>query len=307
MRGSLFVPVLALLAACSPAAQQTAATEAYAGGAEKAMAVMDAPAEASPAAPPGASPAAQAQSGSPLLAYSYSVSFEVSAKAVPPLLAQHQAACQAAGAPRCQIVNTSTRTYSEDHVEGHLEMRAEPRWLEGFRAGLAKDAKEAGGRVTASATESEDLTRSIVDTTATLDAQRALRNRLQNLLESRPGKLAELLEVERELARVQGELNGLSSNLAVMQARVSTSLLTLDYASRPSAVSGDAWAPLREAVTSFFGIVLAGFALLIRLFAALLPFVLVLGPLAWLGLRAWGRRRAAPPKAKKSRADVEIA
>lgn len=305
MRAALFIPLVALLAACSPAAQRTAAPQAVAGVYDNIVEAESVSTKSEPAAQ-NASQGAQTLPGAPLLAYSYSVGFEVSAKAVPSLLGQHQGACQAAGAARCQIISTSTRAYSEDSVGGNLQMRAEPRWLEAFRAGLAKDAKEAGGRITASTIESEDLTRSIVDTTATLNAQRALRNRLQSLLESRPGKLSELLEVERELARVQGELNGLSSNLAVMQARVSTSLLTLDYSSRPSAVSSDAWAPLRDAVNGFFGSVVFGFAVLIRLFAALLPFALVLGPLGWLGVRAW-RWRASRLFAKKARADVDNA
>lgn len=298
MRGSGFFGLALLLAlsACSPPRS---------GASHKAF---DAPAEAAiqaaveSAAPGGPAPSdsrfspGRTSPSAPLLAYAYSVGLEASAKAIPSLLAGHQAACKAAGNARCQVINASTQSYGVDQITGQLEMRAEPLWLEGFRAKLADDAKAAGGRVTASSTESEDLTREIVDVSARLAAQRALRDRLQRLLESRPGKLSELLEVERELARVQGELDGLSSNLAVMQARVATSRLTLQYASRASAVSSDSWAPLRDALNGFFGTVVGGFALLIRLVAALLPFALVLGPLGWFGLRAVRRRRAARQK-----------
>lgn len=231
--------------------------------------------------------------GAPLLAYAYSVGLEASTQALPGLLAGHQAACKAAGMARCQVINASTNAEGVDQISGRLEMRAEPRWLESFRTGLADDAKSAGGRITSSSTTSEDLTRQIIDVSARLAAQRALRDRLQRLLENRPGKLSELLDVERELARVQGELDSLTSTLAVMQARVATSLLTLDYSSRPSPVSSDTWAPLHNALTGFFGTVVSGFAILLRAIAVLLPFAIVLGPLGWFGLRALRRRRIA--------------
>ncbi len=306
MRGSRIVVLSILLAACSPPQQHKAAPEATsvveaAGDGLVAAASQNAEAFSSAPPPPAAlpsdaSPSARALAGTPLLAYSYGVGFELPTESVPVMLGRHQAACGAAGAARCQIINSSTQRYGEDNLAGHLEMRAEPRWLEAFRASLANDAKQAGGRISASSTNSQDLTRDIVDTSATLAAQRTLRDRLQKLLESRPGKLSDLLEAERELARVQGELNSLTSNLAVMQARVATSLLTLEYSSRPSAIGSDAWLPLRDAVNGFFGSMVAGFAFLIRLLAALLPFAIVLGPLAWLGARAWGQRRTARAK-----------
>ena len=82
--------------------------------------------------------------------------------------------------------------------------------------------------------ESEDLTRQIVDTEAAVRARTALRDRLQAILATRPGKLSDLLEVEKELARVQGELDATQSELAVMRTRVVTSLLTITYSSGAS-------------------------------------------------------------------------
>lgn len=293
--------LLLAITACSPpqrGGDRAAAIEiaegsaAVAGGQAKFEdALAAAPSAAGPVLPPG-----RALPSTPLLAYSYSMGLEASVKAIPDLLASHQAACKAAGAERCQVINATTQAYGVDSLNAHLEMRAEPRWLEGFRAKLSADAKAAGGRITASSTSSEDLTREIVDVSARLAAQRALRDRLQKLLESRPGKLSQLLEVERELARVQGELDGLTSNLAVMQARVATSLMTLDYSSRPSPVSSDSWGPMRDALNGFFASVISGFASLIQLFAVLLPFVIVLVPLGWLGLRALRRWRIAQGK-----------
>ena len=75
------------------------------------------------------------------------------------------------------------------------------------------------------------VTRVIVDTEATLRAKRALRDRLQQLLATRPGSLADLLGVERELARVQGEIDSSEPNLASTRTRVAMSAVTIEYAS----------------------------------------------------------------------------
>jgi hypothetical protein len=140
---------------------------------------------------------------------------------------------------------------------------------------------------------SEDLTRAITDTDARLRALKSLRTRIEALIASRPGKLSDLLEAERELARVQGEIDSFESNLSVMRARVAMSAMDLTYQSREVAVGGGTFAPLSDAFTSFFSIMARSLAALIVFFAALLPFALVLGPIGYFGLKWRGKRRLA--------------
>ena len=119
----------------------------------------------------------------------------------------HAAACRGAGSRVCQLVASNRTGDPQDSLRGSLSLRAEPEWLQRFVKGVQSDAISAAGRVTSQWTTTEDLTREIVDTEATLRAKRALRDRLQQLLATRPGSLADLLGVERELARVQGEID----------------------------------------------------------------------------------------------------
>ena len=122
------------------------------------------------------------------------------------------------------------------------------------------------------------------------DALTALRDRLQELLRSRPGRLADLLEVERELARVQSEIDSIQSNLAVMRTRVAMSELTINYRSAPRPVGSDTFRPLRDALANFLGIVVGGFAAIITIIAGLIPVAVVVVPIVWLILR-WRKRR----------------
>ena len=224
------------------------------------------------------------------LAYSYQVSLELPAAGLADTVARHVANCQAAGPRLCQLVGSNVSGDPESSMNGYVALRAEPNWLRTFRNGLEAEADAAGGKILTEATNSEDLTRAIVDTEARLRAQTALRDRLQRLLESRPGRLSDLLDVERELARVQGEIDAVQSNLAVMRTRVSMSELNLSYQSAPRPLRSDTFRPLGEAFANFLGIVVMGFAAIITIIAGLIPVAVVVIPIIWLVLR-WRRRR----------------
>lgn len=229
----------------------------------------------------------------PLLAYSYSYQLEAGASRIPGLLKKHEKACVDAGPAVCQVIGSSTRSIGKDEVQASLELRAEPNWLKRFRDGLEGDAKGAGGGLVGAAVESEDLSRAIIDTEAALRAKRALRDRLEGLIASRPGKLQELLEVERELARVQAELDAAESELKVMRTRVATSKLTIEYSSIGVMAPDNAVRPLGEALSGALSNFMRALGALITIVSFTAPFLLVIVPLVWWGLK---RRRRKPAK-----------
>jgi hypothetical protein len=254
-----------------------------------------APAESAPPSPSQGQPAT-AQGGvtapSPILylAYSYQIGLELPADRLAGVMDAHMQACVAAGPRVCQLISSGRSGDPESSMRGSLAVRGEPAWLRSFMGQLHGDAERAGGRVRSQATTTEDLTRAIVDTEAQLRAMTTLRDRLQNLLASRPGKLSDLLEVERELARVQAQIDSNQSNLAVMRTRVAMSELTIGYESAPRAVASDTFEPLTDAFAGFTGILVRGVAMIVTLIAALIPWVLLIGLIVWLVL-AWRKRR----------------
>jgi hypothetical protein len=283
-------------ATSSPVVAQAieAAADAAVGGeaARGKVAAVDA------SAPPADAPREPAAGGQ-MLAYAHSATLAAPADELAGLMRRHEAACVAAGPTICQVVGASAQGVDDDRSAA-LSLRAEPRWLADFRAKLEGDAKAADGRLIAQSVESEDLTRSITDAAARLRALVALRTRLEALIASRPGKLADLLEVERELARVQAEIDGLESGLAQMRTRVAMSRMDVSYVTRASAVNAGAFSPLADAWNGALGTMARSLAFLIHLAAVLLPFALLLAPLGWLVLRGRARRRAgraaaAPP------------
>lgn len=322
MRALIFAAALAL-AACSRGGEMEASapppppmaahsadmavTEAYAGEAANAAAQP----EPSPAgaergaieveteegrrqATPG--PAAPAM----FLAYSYAMGIETPANRLIAVMDAHTAACREAGPQVCQIISAGRDGDADTYLTGTLNLRAEPRWLATFMARIAADAEQARGRVRSTSTSTEDLTRAIIDTEARLRAMTTLRDRLQNLLASRPGRLSDLLDVERELARVQGELDSTRSNLAAMRARVDMSALSVNYQSEPRSVTTSTFEPLGQAFANFLRNVVGGIAAIVTLIAVALPWLIVVILALW-GLRAVWRmrraRRAAAPDA----------
>lgn len=240
--------------------------------------------------------------GAPMLAYEYSYALEAPARSIRALIGGHEKACADAGPRRCQVTSSSIQGLGEDRQQATLQLRAAPAWLKVFRESLTADAKAAGGRVVSSSVDSEDLSRQIVDTEARLRAMTTLRDRLLALLASRPGKLSDLVEIERELARVQGEIDSTQSQLAVMRGRVEMSILTIQYVSTGTVAPDGVWSPLVGAVTDFIGIVAFTLAAMIRLIAWLAPWLLVGAGVVWLfrkrlPKRFWpfGRKPEAPP------------
>jgi hypothetical protein len=238
--------------------------------------------------------------GAPRLAYSYDYALEMRASAITGLLARHQEACKAAGALICQVTGSSI-TQDGGRITGVLHMRAEPTWLGHFRDGLAGQARAAGGRVTRNETETEDLSASIVDTEASLRAQTTLRDRLQNLLATRPGKLEELLQVERQLAEVQGEIDSATSRLAMMRQRVDTSQIAIAYESTGVISQQGAWKPVSEAIRASQGVMATTIGFIILAISMLIPLGLVGAAVWWAVRRILKWRKTRKPKAEKAK------
>lgn len=146
--------------------------------------------------------------------------------------------------------------------------------------------------MTHSGVSAEDLTRSILDTSARLKAQTTLRTRLEGLLETRDAKLPDLLALERELARVQGQIESATTQLNVLRKRVSMSVVDINYQTKQVAVSRGAFSNVGRAIKGFVGDFADGLASVIEFFARVLPWLLlVILPGLWLVRRFWRGRR----------------
>ena len=294
MMKRLLISLTALaLVACEDGGNYSGAMDMAEAGFAPAPAPAPAPQGAQKSAPietynEGADPAGV------YLAYRYGYGLVMPSKSVKATSDKHMQICRDAGASKCQITGSNTNTYSDEDIRANLSLRAEPEWLQTFVTGMKADIAEVDGRIESENTSVEDLTRAILDTDARLKAQTTLRTRLENLLETRDAKLPDLLALERELARVQGEIESATANLKALRARVSMSVVNLSYTSERVAVSRSSVSPIGSALKDFVGILSEGVAGVILFFAFMLPwFIFVIIPGFFLGRWFWRRRRKA--------------
>ncbi len=235
------------------------------------------------------------------IAYSHSLGLRLPKGSVEPMLQGHVEDCRTAGTETCIVINSNVYNSNEDYVSGNVSIRATPDWIETFLGDVEAETEAADGEITSRSTRAEDLTRSIIDTGARLDAQRTLRSRLEGLLERRDGTLGDLLQIERELARVIGEIESTEAQLRALRLRVSMSSLDVSYETKVPAFSGSRSNPLGEAIGDFFYNLSSAIAAVITAFAVGLPWLVLIGIFLWIWLKLfwpWIRRKR-PTKASK--------
>lgn len=272
---------LALITAAATACSKEAAsptTEGAPPSADRNAAASEAPAEAV-AAGPRAGPSLTLPL--PSLAYSHDFSIEAPADSIPDMMRRHEQLCIDSGPGQCQVLGSDLQSEGRDRASGRLEMRATPAWVRMFRPGLAADARNAGGELRATGTDTEDLTRPIADTDAALKSKIEVRDRLRAMLK-RPGDLEDVMRVEQELQRVQAEIDAAQSSLNQLNTRVEAVRVSVDYASIAPVVPENAGKPFRDASGAFVRTFMGVTAGLVWIAAVALPFVIIFGPIVWM-------------------------
>ena len=204
------------------------------------------------------------------------------------MMSRHELACASAGPGFCQVIS-SRADWTAREPGGQLELRGQPDWINRFRANLALDAQNAGGRLDEAVTEGEDITRDIDTMTTGAKTTASLAERIRALQARSGGTLAQRLEIERQLADLQEEYDARQIQLRALNDRVQSARLTLDY--RPGGVmaADSPTRPVARALGDAFGLSMGMLAVLITAGSVLLPIV-VIGGAVWWGLR---RRRPA--------------
>ena len=139
----------------------------------------------------------------------------------------------------------------------------------------------------------QDITEQYFDLEIRLANQKRLEARLLDLLERRSNELSDLLEIEREAARVRGEIEQLEGRRRFWDNQVALSTLQVELHEPRPAIAGQeggAWRTLVDAFRRFADNFVLSVAGIIAVAGALIPVAGALGLLAWIFV-AWSRRR----------------
>jgi uncharacterized protein DUF4349 len=197
------------------------------------------------------------------------------------------------------VANTAMQTGRGQLRSASLEVKVPADRFDDGLGGLASLGKLESVNVNA-----EDVGEEFTDVTARMGNARRLEARLIDLLATRTGKLTDVLDVERELARVREEIDRYEGRLRYLRAHAVLSTLTI-YMHEPLPVVGRAGSSVigeafKQAWRNFVGLVAA----MIRSLGIVIP-VAVLVVALWVSakrlslpsLRSAGRSPGSAPAA----------
>jgi Domain of unknown function (DUF4349)/Putative zinc-finger len=170
-------------------------------------------------------------------------------------------------------------------------LRIPTKQLDGFLADVRRL-----GHVEEETRSNEEVSDQFVDLQARLKSARATEQRLIELLGTRTGKLQDVLEAERELARVRGEIEAMQGQSAILVHRVNYATVQVELSEEYRQVLGSG--PISTG-TKIRNAAVEGFTNLEEGAVALVVFMFAVGPslLFWLaillvpGWFAWKRFR----------------
>ena len=157
------------------------------------------------------------------------------------------------------------------------------------------------GEIASESTDAADVTDQFVDVSARLASAKTLEKRLLELAADRSSGVEALLAVERELARVRGEIESYEGRLRQWNDQISMSTLTLTMSTVAPAIAAPKDPSLGQRIKGGFSdsiSALESFASwLVVTGTALLPWMILMVPGFFLGRRLYRRYGKRLPKA----------
>ncbi|HEX2080285.1 MAG TPA: DUF4349 domain-containing protein, partial [Longimicrobium sp.] len=182
------------------------------------------------------------------------------------------------------VGNTSITSGSEETRQATVELRIPSASFDRAVSGLAPI-----GRVEQVNVSAEDVGEEYTDVSARVANARRLEARLLDLLENRSGRLEEVLNLEREIARVREEIERYEGRLRYLRTRASVSVLTVTLHEPQTVLGRPGDRPIRDAFRNAWRNFVELIAGLIAASGILIPLGLLAYAL-WRGIR-WIRRR----------------
>ena len=187
------------------------------------------------------------------------------------------------------VANTSMQAGNQQTHAATLQLK-----IPSARFDEALVALKPIGKLESTNVSAEDVGEEFVDVSAQVANGRRLEKRLIELLATRTGKLSDVLQVERELARVRGDIDRQEGRLRYLRAHAAMSTLSVNV-HEPVPVlgkqgsSGVIAQSFRQSWRNFVGFI-AGF---IEALGTLVPLVVVLA-LVGLGVVKTARKMKRP-------------
>jgi len=148
------------------------------------------------------------------------------------------------------------------------------------------------GTVTNEAVSTQDVTKAYTDLETRLRVKRDAAARVQAILNTRTARLADVLEAERELARLTEEIEQMEGERRFYDQQIALSTITIEIHEPSPLLGSGPLQPIREALHESLQVLVASLAALIYVVVFLAPW-LVIAAVVWRIVRRVRRGRAA--------------
>jgi hypothetical protein len=156
----------------------------------------------------------------------------------------------------------------------------------------AVEALRTLGDVRSENVSAQDVTKAYADLETRLLVKRETADRLRDILRTRTARLSDVLEAERELARVTEEIEQMEGERRFYDQQVAMSTLTVTLQEPSAVVEASVFTPVTEALRDSVRVLAASVAAIVYLAVFLGPW-LVLAFLGWKLFRRLRARRTA--------------
>jgi len=165
-----------------------------------------------------------------------------------------------------------------------LSVRVPPRNVEIFLSGLAKS-----GEIMQHGRDSEDKTNQVVDADARIKNLTELRDRLRIMLTDKSAKFKDIIDVERELANTQSELDGMMSMRKILSQETDLVAVNIDFIAAQGITEQGFFAPVARALKDAGRVMMESFGAVITFVMSAIPWLLIGIPVLWLVRRYWAK------------------
>ena len=178
----------------------------------------------------------------------------------------------------CQILNaTYNKQTAYSPPSAALSVRIPPRNVSVFLTGLAKN-----NEILQHGRDAEDKTNQVVDTDARIQNLTSLRDRLRAMLRDKTVGIKDIIEIERELANTQSQLDGFQSMRKVLALETELVAVNLDFSATQGITDQGFFAPVAQALKEAGRVMMQSFASVITFIVSAIPWLLIGLPLVYL-------------------------
>ena len=177
----------------------------------------------------------------------------------------------------CQLLSANfNRETPYSSPSANLSFRVPPRNIAIFLNGLAKN-----NEVMQHGQTSEDKTSQVVDADARITNLTNLRDRLRLMLSDNTAKFKDIIEVERELANSQSQLDSFTSTRKLLSLEIDFVAVNIYFVAMQGISEQGFFAPIKQALKNAGAVMMQSFGAVITFVMFVIPWLLIVLPLIW--------------------------